>query len=58
MATFTAQILVGSPHPNHGGINPTYSLFLSENSRSCMDPGGSLSRQRTPQFQDCLDTHS
>ncbi len=33
MATFTAQILVGSPHPNHGGINPTHSLFLSENSR-------------------------
>jgi hypothetical protein len=33
MATFTAQILVGSPHPNHGGIDPTYSLFLSENSR-------------------------
>ena len=33
MATFTAQIMVGTPHPNHGGINPTHYLFLSENSR-------------------------
>lgn len=33
MATMTAQILVGRPHPNHGGINPTHILFLSENSR-------------------------
>ncbi|RKZ30120.1 hypothetical protein DRQ33_08150, partial [bacterium] len=33
MATLTAQILVGRPHPNHGGINPTHYLFLSENDR-------------------------
>ncbi len=33
MGTLTAQILVGSPHPNHGGIEPTHYLFLSENSR-------------------------
>lgn len=33
MATLTAQILVGSPHPNHDGIGPTHYLFLSENSR-------------------------
>lgn len=33
MATLTAQILVGSAHPNHGGINPTHYLFLSENDR-------------------------
>lgn len=33
MGTLTAQILVGSPHPNHGGITPTHYLFLSENSR-------------------------
>lgn len=33
MATLTAQILIGSPHPNHGGLNPTHYLFLSENSR-------------------------
>ncbi|MEN8242468.1 MAG: hypothetical protein ABFS17_11140 [Chloroflexota bacterium] len=33
MGTFTAQILIGHPHPNHGGINPTHFLFLSENSR-------------------------
>ena len=33
MGSFTAQILVGSPHPNHGGIIPTHSLFLSENDR-------------------------
>jgi len=31
MATLTAQILVGSPHPNHDGIDPTHHLFLSEN---------------------------
>lgn len=33
MATFTAQILVGTEHPYHGGINPTHFLFLSENDR-------------------------
>ncbi len=33
MATFTAHILVGSAHPNHGGISPTHHLYLSENSR-------------------------
>ena len=33
MATLTAQMLVGSAHPNHGGINPTHYLFLSENDR-------------------------
>lgn len=33
MATMTAQILVGAPHPNDGGINPSHYLFLSENSR-------------------------
>lgn len=32
MATFTAQILIGSAHPNHGGITPTHQLYLSENS--------------------------
>ena len=33
MATFTAQILIGTEHPYHGGINPTHFLFLSENDR-------------------------
>lgn len=33
MATLTAQVLVGRAHPNHGGINPTHYLFLSENDR-------------------------
>lgn len=33
MGTMTAQILVGRPHPNHDGIEPTHHLFLSENSR-------------------------
>ena len=33
MATLTAQILIGRPHPNHDGINPTHYLFLSENDR-------------------------
>ena len=33
MATLTPQILVGIPHPNHGGINPSHFLFLSENNR-------------------------
>lgn len=33
MATLTAQILIGSPHPNHDGLNPTHYLFLSENDR-------------------------
>jgi len=34
MATLTAQILIGKPHPNHDGINPTHYLFLSENDRA------------------------
>lgn len=33
MGTFTAQILVGNPHPYHDGIIPIHYLFLSENSR-------------------------
>ena len=33
MATITAQIQVGHGHQNHGGINPSHYLFLSENSR-------------------------
>jgi hypothetical protein len=33
MASFTAQILVGSAHPYNGGIIPTHFLFLSENDR-------------------------
>ncbi|WP_052947585.1 hypothetical protein [Aneurinibacillus tyrosinisolvens] len=33
MATMTATILVGTAHPNDGGINPSHFLFLSENSR-------------------------
>ena len=33
MATLTAQMMVGTPHANHDGINPTNYLFLSENSR-------------------------
>ena len=33
MGTFIAQILVGSPHPNHDGIGPSHFLFLSVNSR-------------------------
>jgi hypothetical protein len=34
MSTITAQILVGTSHMYHGGINPTHYLFLSENSMS------------------------
>ena len=33
MGSFTAQILIGDAHPNHGGIIPTHFLFLSENDR-------------------------
>ena len=33
MATKTAQILIGSPHPHDDGIIPSHYLFLSENSR-------------------------
>ena len=32
MSTVTAQILVGTPHQNHGGIQPTHFLYLTENS--------------------------
>lgn len=33
MGTITAQILIGTGHPYHGGIVPTHALWLSENSR-------------------------
>ena len=37
MGTWTAQILVGRSHPNHGGIGARYQLFLGENSRPCWE---------------------
>ena len=37
MTTWTAQILVGNSHPNHGGITAGYQLFLSENDRPCWE---------------------
>ena len=37
MGTWTAQILVGNSHPNHGGITAGYQLFLSENDRPCWE---------------------
>ena len=37
MGTWTAQILVGHSHPNHGGIGARYQLFLSENDRPCWE---------------------
>lgn len=33
VGTITAQILVGSGHPYHDGIEPSHRLYLSENSR-------------------------
>jgi len=33
MAALTTQILIGSPHPNDGGIIPSHFLFLSEGNR-------------------------
>ena len=33
MATLTAQILIGDPHPFKDGIIPSHYLFLSENSQ-------------------------
>lgn len=36
MATLTAQILIGTEHPFHDGINPTHFLFLSENDRPAL----------------------
>ncbi|TVQ25838.1 MAG: hypothetical protein EA383_07165 [Spirochaetaceae bacterium] len=36
MATFTAQVLIGSSHPNHDGIIPTHALLVSENSRAAL----------------------
>ena len=37
MGTVTAQILIGSPHPNDGGIIPSHYLFLSENDRPSLN---------------------
>ncbi len=33
MSATTAQILIGRPHPNDGGIHPTYALYLHEGDR-------------------------
>ena len=33
MGTFTASILVGSGHPNDGGISPITTLYLNEGSK-------------------------
>lgn len=33
MGTLTAQILVGTSRPNHGGIAPSHYVFLYENSK-------------------------
>ena len=35
MSTMTAQILIGKAHPYDGGINPNFTMFLSENSVAC-----------------------
>ena len=34
MGTYTCQILIGGSHTYHGGILPSYQMFLSENSRA------------------------
>ena len=36
MGTYSAQIIVGTPHPNHGGIIPDKVINLSENSRPAL----------------------
>lgn len=36
MGTFSAQFLIGSPHPYSGGIIPDYRIYLSENSRPAL----------------------
>ncbi len=51
MGTMTAQILVGSAHPYHDGIDPTHYLFLSENSR----PSWLLTSQNL--FSNDFDRH-
>ena len=33
MGTLTAQMLVGSPHPQFGGILPSHTLYLTKNDR-------------------------
>lgn len=32
MSTVTAHCMVGTAHPNHGGIIPTHTIYLNENS--------------------------
>jgi len=36
MGTLTAFVFIGTSHQNHGGINPTHYISLSENSRPCL----------------------
>jgi len=36
LGSYSAQIIVGTPHPNHGGIIPDKFINLSENSRPAL----------------------
>lgn len=40
MGSFTAQLIIGHPHPNHGGINPDKLIYLSEG--SILPPGSRM----------------
>jgi len=45
MGSATAQLLIGSSHPHHGGITPTHQVFLYENDKpvlqfSSLEPNG------------------
>ena len=51
MASLTAQILIGSPHPNDGGIIPSHYLFLSENDRPSWSlVGANISQENGKEF--------
>lgn len=51
MSTVTAHCLVGTTHPNHGGIIPAHTIYLNENSHPVLTllPQNLLpTRRRTP----------
>ncbi len=60
MASFTAYMMVGGSHPNHGGITGETVVYLSENGRPALVLGlpeedGSYKNVWIPTLEDPLD---
>jgi len=60
MASFTAYMMVGGSHPNHGGITGETAVYLSENGRPALvfgqpDEEGSYKNVWIPTLEDPVE---